>query len=206
MDDWEQITETVGVFRNASYPVHEDALRLAEFFRCKPSDRILDIGTGNGILCLYACSLHGGTYTGIDVDRDALSLAERSAVKNGQRIGFLPLDAVKAPAVFGHGSFDRILMNPPYFTSGDIGRNASARHADGSLLNNWLASSFLLLKNGGTVCLCYPAEKLAELFALLEKHRLAPKRMKLLFSGDRARLTLIEAKKDGGYGLVITKN
>ena len=68
MAEWEQLTETAGVYRTVSCPVHEDALRLAEFFRCKPCDRVLDIGTGNGILCLYACSLLGGIYTGIDID------------------------------------------------------------------------------------------------------------------------------------------
>ncbi len=205
MDEWEQLSETAGVYRNTSCPVHEDALRLAEFFRCKPSDRILDIGTGNGILCVYACALYGGTYTGIDVSEDAVALAKRSAIRNDQHIAFFTLEASAAPAFFGHGCFDRILMNPPYFTSGNSGRNAVARHADEFLLNQWLASSFLLLKNGGTLCLSYPAEKLAELFSLLQNHRLMPKRMELLFSKKRARLLLVEAKKDGKYGLVITK-
>lgn len=206
MDEWEQLTETAGVYRSESCPVHEDALRLAEFFRCKPSDRILDIGTGNGILCVYAYALYGGTYTGIDVDKEALALAKHSALRNGQQIAFFKLDAADAPAFFGHGCFDRILMNPPYFTSGDSGRNAAARHADGSLLDQWLAGSFLLLKNGGTLCMSYPADKLAKLFSLLQNHRFMPKRMKLLFSKKQARLVLVEAKKDGKYGLVITKD
>ena len=205
MPEWEQLTENAGVYRSDLCPVHEDALRLAEFFRCKPSDRILDIGTGNGILCIYASALHGGSYTGIDKDEGAISLAESSACRNGQAIRFLTLSAEDAPSVFGHGSFDRILMNPPYFTTGDSGRNASARHADESLLNQWLSASFLLLNNGGTLTLCYPAEKLAALFSRLEANRFAPKRMQLLFSGEKARLALVEAKKLGKHGLVITK-
>lgn len=206
MPEWELLTETTGIYRSDSCPVHEDSLRLAEFFRCKASDRVLDIGTGNGILCIYASALHGGTYTGIDTDADAVFLAESSAVRNGQTICFRTLSAEDAPSVFGHGSFDRILMNPPYFTAGDTGRNAPARHAGVDLLGQWLSASFLLLKNGGTVCLCYPADKLAELFALLERNRLAPKRMQLLFSKEKARLALVEAKKLAKHGLVITKD
>lgn len=206
MAEWEQLNDTAGVYRTASCPVHEDALRLAEFFCCAASDRVLDIGTGNGILCVYSCSLYGGAYTGIDTDRESLSLAEQSAKQNGQEIRFLMLDVSDAPSFFGHGSFDRILMNPPYFTSGDAGRNAAARHAPAGLLGQWLSASFLLLNNGGTLCMCYPAEKLADLFSDLEKNRLAPKRMKLLFSGEKARLALVEAKKLGKPGIIITKD
>lgn len=205
MAEWELLTETAGVYRTASCPVHEDALRLAEFFRCKPDDRVLDVGTGNGILSIYACSLHGGIYTGIDTDAEALSLAKEGAIRNGQNIRFLSLSAEEAPSSFGHGSFERILMNPPYYTSGEIGRNAAARHAHETLLGEWISVSFLLLKNGGTLCLCYPAEQLAELFSVLEKNRLAPKRLQLLYAGEKARLALVEAKKLGKPGLVIAK-
>ncbi len=206
MKHWEPLTDTVGLYRTEQYPIHEDALRLAEFSQNKPQDRILDCGTGNGILAVYAQALHGGQFTGIDVDDAALALARESAARNGQMISFLPLSVTDAPAQFGHGSFDRVLMNPPYYTTGDAGSRALSRHADKELLSDWCHAAFLLLNNGGTLTLCYPADRLAVLFRALDAARLAPKRMELLYSGDTARLALVEAKKLGGDGVKITKN
>lgn len=204
MSIWEPLTDRIGLYRTEQYPIHEDALRLAEFFHCRPNDRVLDLGTGNGILAVYAEALHGGRYTGIDLDEDALALARACAARNGQAIEFVPLDVGDAPAAFGHGSFDRVLMNPPYFTSGEPGKRALARHADGALLSAWCNAAFLLLKNGGTLTLCYPAEQLMPLFRALDDARLSPKRMDLLCTGSTARLVLLEAKKLGGDGVRIT--
>ena len=201
---WEPLTDTVGLYRTERYTVHEDALRLAEFAAVRSGDRVLDIGTGNGILAIYGNALHGGVWTGIDVDENALALASDSAARNGQIIRFVRMDAADAPESFGHGLFDRVLMNPPYFTAGEQGERALARHGDPSLLDDWLHAAFLLLNNGGTVCLCYPAEKLAALFRALDQNRFAPKRMELLCRGQTARLALVEAKKLGKDGLTVT--
>ncbi|MDO4852634.1 MAG: methyltransferase [Clostridia bacterium] len=206
MKYWETLTDAVGLYRTEPYPIHEDALRLAEFSKNKPQDRVIDCGTGNGVLAVYAEALYGGQFTGIDIDRAALALAEESAARNGQAISFQLLSVTDAPAQFGHGSFDRALMNPPYFTSGDKGARALSRHADEGLLSDWCHAAFLLLNNGGTLTLCYPASQLAVLFRALEQNRLAPKRMELLYSGDAARLALVEAKKLGGDGMKITRN
>lgn len=206
MKTWEPLTDAIGLYRTETYPLQEDALRLAEFARIRKTDRVLDCGTGNGVLSIYAEALHGGKYAGIDVDEAALALAKESAARNGQSIPFLPLDVSDAPRALGHGSFDVILMNPPYFTAGALGARALSRHADGDLLDRWFHAAFLLLNNGGTLTLCYPAGQLAALFGSLERNRFAPKRVHLLFSGDVARLALTEAKKDGGTGLILTKS
>ena len=66
----------------------EDSIALVRFFAGKRGDRVLDIGTGNGVLCLYAQALYGGDYTGIDPDEAQLKLARRSAEQNGQAIAF----------------------------------------------------------------------------------------------------------------------
>ena len=79
-----------------------------------------------------------------------------------------------------------------------------ARHAGETLLSDWCAAAFLLLKNGGTLTFCYPAEQLAAAFRALEQNRFAPKRMQLLMGATYARLALIEAKKLGADGVRIT--
>ena len=182
----------------------EDSIALAHFFTARASDAVLDLGTGNGVLCLYAEALYGGAYTGIDVNGNQIALAKKSAERNGQAIRFEQMRVEDAPDAFGHGTFTRILMNPPYFTSGDAGRFSEARHADEAQLLRWCRAAFLLLKNGGRLLLCYPAERLAALFRALDQSRFAPKRMQFLMQGKEAWLALVEAKKDGADGVTVT--
>ncbi len=182
----------------------EDSIALVHFLRMQRSDTVLDLGTGNGVLCLYANALYGGSFTGVDTNAAQIALAARSAEQNGQQIRFRNLRAEDTPCAFGHGSFSRVIMNPPYFTQGDAGRHAEARHADETLLHDWCRAAFLVLNNGGTLTLCYPAERLAALFRALDANRLAPKRMELLLTDRRARLVLLEAKKLGADGVTVT--
>lgn len=206
MERWEWLQdERVGIFQDAALGCFtEDSIALVHFARIGKSDAVLDLGTGNGVLCLYAETRYGGTYTGVDVDAEQLALARASAERNGQAIRFLTISAEDAPKELGYGAFSRVLMNPPYFTSGDPGKRGTARHAERSLLSDWCGAAFLALKNGGTLTFCYPAEQLAAAFRTLSDARFAPKRMKLLMSGQRARLALIEAKKLGADGLTVT--
>jgi tRNA1Val (adenine37-N6)-methyltransferase len=206
MERWEWLIEPkTGIFQDPALGCFtEDPIALVHFARIGRSDTVLDLGTGNGVLCLYAEALYGGTYTGVDADERQIALARRSAERNGQTIRFLPMRVEDAPDAFGHGTFSRILMNPPYFVSGDEGKRAAARHAKEGLLSDWCRAAFLLLNNGGTLSLCYPADRLVPLLRALDENRLAPKRMQLLMQGTRARLALLEAKKLGGDGLIIT--
>ena len=206
MERWEWlIRPKTGIWQDPAIGCFtEDPIALAHFARIGKDDAVLDLGTGNGVMCLYAEALYGGAYTGIDVDERQIALAKRSAAKNGQPIRFLSMRVEDAPEILGHGAFTRILANPPYFTAGEEGRNAIARHAGSGQLSDWCRAAFLLLKNGGTLTLCYPADRLAPLFRALDENRFAPKRMQLLMGERGARLVLVEAKKLGGDGLTVT--
>jgi tRNA1Val (adenine37-N6)-methyltransferase len=206
MERWEWLIEgRTGIYQDPALGCFtEDPIALVHFAKIGEKDTVLDLGTGNGVMCLYAEARYGGTFTGIDADEAQIALAGRSAERNGQAIRFLPLRVEDAPDALGHGTFSHVLMNPPYYTSGEPGQRAAARHADAELLSRWCRAAFLLLKNGGTLSLCYPAEQLAALFRALDGNRLAPKRMELIMSGQRARLALVDAKKLGGDGVAVT--
>ena len=206
MERWEWLIEgKAGIFQDPALGCFtEDPIALVHFAKIGEKDTVADLGTGNGVMCLYAMARYGGAYTGIDVDEAQIELAKRSAARNGQAIRFLAMRAEDAPDALGHGAFTRVLMNPPYFTTGEPGPRALSRHADDTLLSDWCRAAFLLLKNGGTLSVCYPADRLAVLFRALDENRLAPKRMELILREWRARLALVEAKKLGGDGLSIT--
>ena len=206
MERWEWlIDERIGIWQDPQLGCFsEDSIALVHFLRMHPGDSVLDFGTGNGVLSIYAQALYGGVFTGVDSNAAQIALAKRSAERNGQPIRLLEMRVEDTPQMLGHGTFARVIMNPPYFTQGDVGRRAEARHADERLLSNWCRAAFLALNNGGTLTLCYPAERLSALFRALDENRLAPKRMELLTQGTRARLVLLEARKLAADGLTVT--
>ncbi|HRV72667.1 MAG TPA: methyltransferase [Eubacteriales bacterium] len=182
-----------------------DPVELVHFMRIKRNDRCLDIGTGNGIIAIYAQARQGGEFTGIDVDEAQLALARESAEVNKQDISFLNMNFINAPCLLGYGGFDVVVSNPPYFTEA-CEKNAHRqlqRHGDEELWDELFKASFLLLKNGGRFYMCCPSELLAKAFSLLCKNRLEPKRMELLANNSSARLALIETVKLGKISMYI---
>ena len=203
---WESLQiEEYGIYQDEALGrFSEDPVRLVHFLRAKKTERALDLGTGNGIIPLYANALYGCPFEGLDVDGAQLRLARLSAEKNGQSIPFYELDVKDAPAALGRGRYDLVTMNPPYYpqaTAGEAPQRARQRHGDA--LDDFLAAAFQLLDNGGRLGLSFRAEGLADLFALLRQNRLEPKRMEPLFHGERAKVVLVEAKKLAKPGLDI---
>ena len=99
----------------------EDPVRLVHFLRAKKTERALDLGTGNGIIPLYANALYGCPFEGLDLDEEQLRLARLSAERNGQTIPFYALDVSEAPKFLGRGRYDLVTMNPPYYSAASAG-------------------------------------------------------------------------------------
>ncbi len=210
MRRWETLDiGEIGIYQDdAAGCFTEDAVLLARFATVKSTDLVLDVGTGNGVIAVLCQAMTGAVCRGIDIDPRQIELARESSERNGQPLCFDVLDAEDAPARYGHGSFTVCLCNPPYFSAGDPGPDAgraAARHMDDCKMDAMLHAVFLLLKNGGRLYLCYPADRLADIVCTLRKNRLEPKRMRIIFSGDRARLLLIECKKLGKKGLCMER-
>ena len=185
-----------------------DALWLCAFLRANRPDRVVELGSGSGVICVLGADNTGASFTGVERQTRLVELAQKSATHNKQDIRFVCADVAEAPAILGRGAFTVAVMNPPYFRSGERSEHEErslARHDAGDTLAVFLASAFALLKNGGKLFLIYPADALAELMHALEHARFAPKRMKLVYTkaGEPALRVLIEAKKDGKPGLVI---
>ena len=182
----------------------EDPVRLVHFLCAKKSERALDLGTGNGVVPIYANALYGCPFAGLDTDEAQLRLARLSAEKNGQDIPFHELDVSDAPGTLGRGRYRLVTMNPPYYTQASAGYDLQrARQRHGDRLGDFLAAAFQLLDNGGRLCLCYRAEGLADLLGLLRQNRLEPKRMELVNHNGRVKVVLVEAKKLARPGMNV---
>lgn len=186
----------------------EDAVLLANFMaeRLSPSDRVADLGSGSGIISVLGTGKTGAEFVGIEKQAALTALAKESAAMNGQTIAFYTMDVSDAPAAFGHGRFTAAVCNPPYFAEGPASgeaHRAAARHGDADTLHNFFHAAFLLLNNGGKFFVCYPAERMCDLFVALRAERLEPKRAKLILpaEGKPPRLLLVEAKKGAKPGI-----
>jgi len=77
----------------------------------RPTDRVLDMGTGSGIGALLAAS-QSSEVVAVDINPRAVEAAAANAVRNGvaERITFLESDVFAAV----DGAFDLLLFDPPF--------------------------------------------------------------------------------------------
>ena len=91
----------------------EEALR-----RLAPGARVLDIGTGSGVLAVSIAKLgKDAQVTAVDVSDTALAIAAGNAEKNGANVRFVRSDCFAALA---GEKFDMIVSNPPYINSEEM--------------------------------------------------------------------------------------
>ncbi len=98
------------------YEPAEDSLLFAENLRLTPSAKVLDMGTGIGILGIIAAK-HASAVWAVDVNPFALKCAKQNAVLNNvvEKIAFLRGDLFTPFSVTS--KFDVILFNAPYLPS-----------------------------------------------------------------------------------------
>lgn len=195
----------------AVFPLGMDAVLLADFAHPRAGDRILDLGTGCGVLpLLLLWERRDATACAMDISADACRLAHRNLTRNGlaERCRVLEGDLRAHRTLLAPGDFDLTVSNPPYFAA-ERGRAAqgtmrSARQDESCTLMQLCEAAAWATRWGGRFCLVFRPERLAELFAALTAHRLTPKRLRPVhYSPDRpANLILVEARRGGSPGLI----
>jgi putative methylase len=97
------------------YPVSSEAaaelLYMAGFEHDDLKGRIIDLGTGTGRLAIGAALMGPQHVVGADVDPEELALARQNARTAGVVVEWVESDIDKLS-----GSYDTVIMNPPYGT------------------------------------------------------------------------------------------
>lgn len=196
-------------------PLHTfgtDAVLLADFSAARKNDRLVDLGTGCGIIPFLI--LRNGCLSsavGVDISKEAAELAQRteSELKTGKfTVLNADLKALKGRIEFGCHTL--VTCNPPYKAPGAGLKNpdsikAAARHETECTLRDIIEVSSKLLQTSGRLCICHRPERLAELFSLMREYKLEPKRLKLVCQkeGKEPWLVLAEGRKCGNTGMRI---
>ena len=192
-----------------------DAVLLSDFAKVKAGETALDLGTGTGIIpVLLSVRTEGSHFTGLEIQEELSDMARRSVQYNGleDRIEIVCGDLKKADTLFGKGVFDVVTSNPPYMIGTHGLKNPSltkaiARHEICCTLEDVVSQASRVLKDRGRFYLVHRPFRLAEIFLQLQKARLEPKRMRLVYPYvDREpNMVLIEACKGGNPRITVER-
>lgn len=184
-----------------------DAVFLSNFVTVKRGGRILDLGTGTGIIpILLAAKTEAAHITGLEIQKESTEMAARSVQLNGleERITITEGDIKEAADIFSAASFDVITSNPPYMTHEHGLENAYepkniARHEILCNLEDVVRAAARLVKPGGSFFMIHKPFRLAEIFGMLMQYKLEPKRMRLIYPyvEKEPTMVMIEAVRGG---------
>ena len=142
--------------------VGTDAILLGRWVEVKPTDVVLDIGTGCGLLPLMLSQKGVSQVDAVDID--AASIEEASVnFKASQWRDQLNAYCVDIVEFEPNKRYDLVVSNPPFFThfsKCDSERKSRARHNDMTLSHESLCASVCrLLKPDGRFALVLPAKE-----------------------------------------------
>jgi tRNA1(Val) A37 N6-methylase TrmN6 len=212
LDSWGRGTLKV-IQKKTGYRFSLDPLILFDFVSLKGPCRVLDLGTGCGILALLLARTYPrARILALDIEPGFIDLASRnfSLNKLQKGISLIRGDLRYLASFLKKGLLDVIVCNPPYrpLHSGRINpqaQKALARHEVGATLKEILEATAHGLRNGGKSFLIYPAWRLASLLSLSRQYHLEPKRMRLVYSfpDKEAQWVLLESVLEGGEELTV---
>lgn len=189
-----------------------DAVLLSWFAKAEENDRVLDMGTGTGIipLLMKARAEENGIhchFTGLEIQEEMAEMAERSVRLNGlsEDIAIIQGDIKEASQIFGKTSFSVVTSNPPYMPGNHGLQNPNAakaisRHEVLCSLEDVVGQAAAVLEPGGHFYMVHRPFRLIEIVAALRSHRMEPKRIQFVhpFLEKEANMVLIEAVRGGG--------
>lgn len=179
-----------------------DPVILSDFYQEKIHAKVLDIGTGNGIIpILLVMKNKAQDIVGVEIQKEVADLARENVELNGctSKIRIVNSDIKDFRE---RNSFDAILSNPPYMEvdGKKINGNDSksiARHEIALNLRELIENSKKLLKPRGTLYIVHRAYRLPEINQLLLEYGFAVEKIQMVYSsrGENANLALIKGCK-----------
>ena len=192
-----------------------DAVLLSGFAKAKEKDRVLDLGTGTGIIpILMEAKTKARELKALEIQPESADMARRSVALNQleHKIEIITGDIKEAAKIFPAASFDVVTCNPPYM----IGQHglvnpespkAIARHEILCTLEDVIYQGARVLRPGGSFYLVHRPFRLVEIMTLFTKYKMEPKRMQLVYPyvDKEPNMVLIQATKGGKSRLTVEK-
>ena len=185
-----------------------DAVLFSDFACIKNKHRVIDLCTGTGIIpFLIYGKYNPQSIYGLEIQEDMIEMAKRSVKLNSleEKVFFLNEDLKNIESLKQLEKFDVVTVNPPYKlnNAGIVNQNdklAIARHEILCNLEDVIYASRVLLKDNGRLFVIHRPERLADIFTLMRKYKIEPKRVKMIHPkmGKAPNIVLVEGQRDGG--------
>ncbi len=200
------------VQKKKGYRFSIDSILLANFIRLRENERMLDIGSGCGIIPVYMRNKgFGNPMTGMEIQKDLFHLSLKNRDVNGCRdVEFLNGNISLQWKSLKDRPFHVVVSNPPY-TREETGRKSPgesrsiARHESHLTLSDLMSVSSKLLRSRGRFYVIYPSKRLGEIISSARENRLEPKKLRFVYprQGENSNLMLAEFIRDGGIGVAV---
>lgn len=185
-----------------------DAVLLSNFANIKNRHRVVDLCTGTGIIPFLVYGKYKPKEViGIEIQEDMVEMANRSSQYNNveDTVKFKNADLKNIDFLKTLGTFDVLTVNPPYKlnNSGILNPNdklAIARHEVMCNLEDVIIAARRLLKDNGRMYMVHRPERLIDIFELMRKHKIEPKRVQMIQPNVKKapNIVLVEGQRDGG--------
>lgn len=191
-----------------------DAVLLTNFVRVKPGERVLDLGTGTGVIpILLEAKTKGAHFTGLEIQEESADMARRSVAHNHlqEKVDIVTGDIKEAAEIFKSASFDVITTNPPYMLNHHGLKNAGdartiARHEVLCSLDDILRESASILpESKGRFYMIHRPFRLVEILTKMSQYRIEPKRIQFVhpYIDKEPTMVMIEGMRGGKSRVTI---
>ncbi len=178
---------------------------LSHFVKPESNSKVLDIGTGCGIIPLLLITKHKDLkITGIEIQKSLFQQAKKN-IQTNEYENFIQIihdDFYSLKENYSKEHFDLIVSNPPYRkkNSGRINpcsEKAIARHELSLSLSNLVKYSSPILKTTGKIILTYPITRRDEVIGELRKNNFFPNRILIVKGHKKTKSSffVVEASK-----------
>ena len=184
-----------------------DAVLLSGFATAKKGDKVLDLGTGTGIIpILMSAKTKAEHFSALEIQPESAEMARRSVLLNDlqDKIDIVEGDIKKAAEIFKPSYFDVITTNPPYMNfEGGLKNNFDpktiARHEVLCSLDDIAAAAQRLLKFGGHFFMVHRPHRLTDIMCILREHKIEPKKIRFVqpYLNREPNMVLIEGVRSG---------
>lgn len=185
-----------------------DTRLLAQFMHIKSGECLLDIGTNNGVLLLYAALFHPRKLIGVEILPGPFEVAQFNMaqfVKVPYELINQPIQEVRIDPV------DVICSNPPFFKQSEqhphtkIDGRAQGRFEIHLDLDACIASASRLLKSNGRFYFVHRPDRIFEILIALDRYHFGLKRIQFVYDSRKkgAKSVLIEARKEAACKTLV---
>ncbi|RMA97787.1 tRNA1(Val) (adenine(37)-N6)-methyltransferase [Hydrogenothermus marinus] len=187
------------------YRFNLDSVLLASFPKFQKKGKLIDLGTGNGILILLLSLKYKNLdFYAIEVQEEFYNLAKVNFKLNNVNVNLFKEDIKNIKKIFKPNSFDYVITNPPYFKEYKT-ENLQLKIARSEYLatiEDFIKAGKYLLKDKGKFYMVSPVSRFSEIILYLKENKLQPKRYRFIYPSVNENAThfLLEAHKNAKEG------